>query len=197
MKCPSCAYENAEDALYCNLCQYVFRKEKPAAPPRPSEDELLAQAKKLMADATPAGGPAKLATADDINALLLAALELGKTERFDEARDLMARLYFEVDPLLCRDMLLAFSQAWAKTSTCPKPDVMIGLELIKVAAEAAGRKDWPSAWKAATPAMHKVKDLTADAFRLQLTLLGLKGAAMVGQAPAAPRSEDVPRNKGY
>ena len=28
MKCPKCGYENKEEALYCNLCTEVFRKEK-------------------------------------------------------------------------------------------------------------------------------------------------------------------------
>jgi hypothetical protein len=31
MKCPSCGYENSEDARYCNLCQNSFVRE-PAAP---------------------------------------------------------------------------------------------------------------------------------------------------------------------
>ncbi|MFC2091690.1 M50 family metallopeptidase [Elusimicrobiota bacterium] len=28
MKCPKCGYENTDDALYCNLCQEIFKKEK-------------------------------------------------------------------------------------------------------------------------------------------------------------------------
>jgi hypothetical protein len=34
MKCPSCGYENKPDALTCNLCQHILRREKtsPAAP---------------------------------------------------------------------------------------------------------------------------------------------------------------------
>ncbi len=26
--CPKCGYENLDDALYCNLCKEIFRKEK-------------------------------------------------------------------------------------------------------------------------------------------------------------------------
>lgn len=28
MKCPKCGYENKEEALYCNLCTEIFKKEK-------------------------------------------------------------------------------------------------------------------------------------------------------------------------
>jgi tetratricopeptide (TPR) repeat protein len=33
MKCPQCGYDNRDDALLCNMCQAVFRKERKAAPP--------------------------------------------------------------------------------------------------------------------------------------------------------------------
>ena len=36
MKCPSCGYENKEDARYCNLCQYSFVREPAAAYGLPS-----------------------------------------------------------------------------------------------------------------------------------------------------------------
>jgi hypothetical protein len=32
MKCPKCGYENKEEALYCNLCTEIFRKEKKQKP---------------------------------------------------------------------------------------------------------------------------------------------------------------------
>lgn len=32
MKCPSCGYENREDARYCNLCQTSFIKPRPESP---------------------------------------------------------------------------------------------------------------------------------------------------------------------
>lgn len=32
MKCPSCGYENSEDAQYCDLCQTSFVKAQPKAP---------------------------------------------------------------------------------------------------------------------------------------------------------------------
>ncbi|MBN1177546.1 MAG: zinc ribbon domain-containing protein [Dehalococcoidales bacterium] len=39
MQCPSCGYENQEDAQYCNLCQYSFYKsQQQSAPP----DKLFA-----------------------------------------------------------------------------------------------------------------------------------------------------------
>ena len=40
MKCPSCGYENKEDARYCNLCQTSFVKAQPE-PPRPVPPPLL------------------------------------------------------------------------------------------------------------------------------------------------------------
>lgn len=30
--CPQCGYENLDDALYCNLCKKIFRKEKKTTP---------------------------------------------------------------------------------------------------------------------------------------------------------------------
>lgn len=30
--CPKCSYENLDDALYCNLCKEIFRKEKKETP---------------------------------------------------------------------------------------------------------------------------------------------------------------------
>jgi hypothetical protein len=39
MKCPSCGYENKEDARYCNLCQYSFVREPAAAYGLPSMAE--------------------------------------------------------------------------------------------------------------------------------------------------------------
>src|SRR5881628_2272880 len=35
MKCPRCGYENRDDALYCNLCQTIFKKRSPPAQPAP------------------------------------------------------------------------------------------------------------------------------------------------------------------
>jgi hypothetical protein len=35
MKCPSCGYENREDAQYCNLCQTSFIKKPEPESPRP------------------------------------------------------------------------------------------------------------------------------------------------------------------
>ena len=40
MKCPSCGYENKEDARYCNLCQTSFVKPQPE-PPSPVPPPLL------------------------------------------------------------------------------------------------------------------------------------------------------------
>jgi uncharacterized Zn finger protein (UPF0148 family) len=35
--CPKCGYENLDDALYCNLCKEIFRKEKKEPP---TKDEI-------------------------------------------------------------------------------------------------------------------------------------------------------------
>jgi uncharacterized membrane protein YhaH (DUF805 family) len=58
MKCPSCGYENSEDARYCNLCQNSFVRE-PAAPyglpslAKPGAERLKAAKKVLRSQ--PAG----------------------------------------------------------------------------------------------------------------------------------------------
>jgi hypothetical protein len=44
MQCPSCGYDNQEDAEYCNLCQYSFlmpREQSPPIPGIPSVTEEL------------------------------------------------------------------------------------------------------------------------------------------------------------
>lgn len=48
VKCPNCGYENADEALSCNLCQRVLRKEKPAAPPPAAGEDREAQFKALL-----------------------------------------------------------------------------------------------------------------------------------------------------
>ena len=52
MQCPSCGYENQEDAQYCNLCQYSFYKSEQSASP----DGLTADIENRLA---PAGAPAE------------------------------------------------------------------------------------------------------------------------------------------
>ncbi|MBI4348454.1 MAG: serine/threonine protein phosphatase, partial [Elusimicrobia bacterium] len=34
--CPKCGYENAADALFCNLCQESFKSARPAQEPPPA-----------------------------------------------------------------------------------------------------------------------------------------------------------------
>lgn len=39
MECPKCGYNNPEEALFCNLCHAVFRKESPKRPEISQEEE--------------------------------------------------------------------------------------------------------------------------------------------------------------
>ncbi len=48
MKCPSCGYENREDAQYCNLCQSSFLREPSAPYGLPSMAEPSKEAKKAV-----------------------------------------------------------------------------------------------------------------------------------------------------
>lgn len=39
MQCPKCGYDNSDEALFCNLCHTVFRKESPKRPEVSPEEE--------------------------------------------------------------------------------------------------------------------------------------------------------------
>jgi tetratricopeptide (TPR) repeat protein len=87
MKCPSCGYDNAEDALACNLCQVVLKKEEKKAPAPTEEPKLLD-------------------SPDAIKALLQHVLRLGKeAAKTDPAAlrgeipRLAGRLFLETKPL--------------------------------------------------------------------------------------------------
>jgi hypothetical protein len=168
MKCPQCAYDNAEDALSCNLCQFVLRKAPPkAAPPA-------------------AGGePPRLDSAQAISALILAALAKTQAEDFPEAERIMARLYAEVDRETCRQLLGAAYGAWAQTSGRPKPEIVIAGAAIEQMGAALVEGNLSSAQALAASVMPTVAEITPDAFRLSLLLLGLVGAAKRGVKPFA------------
>ena len=58
LKCPFCGYENKDDALSCNLCQNVLKREKKGPPPRDEEsaapvlkNDYPAIAEKVVAEA--------------------------------------------------------------------------------------------------------------------------------------------------
>ena len=180
MKCPQCGYDNAEDALCCNLCQLVLRREKPkAAPPPPPR----------------AGGePAKLDSAQAISDLILCALRKVQEENFPEAERVMARLYAEVDSATCRQLLGAAYAAWARTSARAKPEIVIAGAAIEQMGEALVEGNLSSAQALAASVMPTVAEITPDAFRLSLLLLGLVGAAKRGVKPFAgpPPGMDAP-----
>jgi len=61
MKCPSCGYENSQDARYCNLCQCSFLRESSAPygleplhglKPEPNQESVKAAQKALRSRAT-------------------------------------------------------------------------------------------------------------------------------------------------
>lgn len=92
-KCPACAYENADEALCCNLCQAVLRKEKKVEPPEES---------------------AALDSPDAVKRLLKYVLRLGneaaksgnKEVLNKEVPRLAGRLFLEVPPDQCRALVL-------------------------------------------------------------------------------------------
>lgn len=49
-KCANCGYENAEDALSCDLCQMVLRQEKAAPPPPPPATEDFLERRRQVDD---------------------------------------------------------------------------------------------------------------------------------------------------
>ncbi|MEW6368036.1 MAG: tetratricopeptide repeat protein [Acidobacteriota bacterium] len=56
-KCPSCGYENRDDALMCTLCQVIFRREPPKAPAAPpaAARQRMPQPGSQTPEARPAG----------------------------------------------------------------------------------------------------------------------------------------------
>ncbi|MDX6770884.1 MAG: hypothetical protein SF051_15220 [Elusimicrobiota bacterium] len=182
MNCPSCGYDNAEDALSCNLCQLVLRKEKAAAPP-PMPAPAPASAAPASADGRLPGEPARMDNAQAFADILLLALKQGTAERFDEAERLMARVFLEGDPLLARDLLGAAGDAWHKATRLER--AAEALLMVKAAAAATVTGDFDKAATLAMGASPLVKETTAEAFRLQLLLLGVRGAAKRGGRKAA------------
>lgn len=170
-KCPSCGYDNADDALSCNLCSIVLRKEKPAAPPPPAAPAAGPAARPLLP-----GEPADLNSGKGLNDLLLLALKKGTENQFPVAEALMARVYRELSPLTCQELLQAVGLAWLKLS--PKGvDQAQALALLNSIAACVGRGDLRTAVPTVVDLMGLVKEPSAEGFKMQLFLLGVKGAA--------------------
>lgn len=177
MNCSGCGYENADDAVCCNLCQLVLRKETPAAPPAPAP-----------APASPGvpGEPATLDAAQSIADILLLALKQGTANNFDEAERLMSRIFLEADPLLARDLLGAAGDAWMKVASGSAKDSAQALLLVKACAAAGMTGDHAKAAEMSAAAAPLITDLTSESFRLQLLLMGVRGASKRGGRKAAP-----------
>ncbi len=177
MKCPSCAYDNAEDALSCNLCQFVLRKEKPAAPPAGAPVE-----------------PGRIASAKDVADLFLLALQAGTANRFDEAERLMTRVITELSPAEAAELMRASAQRWAQASARPAPEVAIALEAAKMVAEFIITRNFEGAGAVAASMAPSAAETNPDAFRFQLVLLGVRGASRgAEQAAGAPAKLDSPQ----
>ena len=52
LKCDECGYDNVDDALMCNMCQKIFRKEK-----KPSDGASVSQPRSVTAKTAARGTP--------------------------------------------------------------------------------------------------------------------------------------------
>lgn len=192
MKCPACGYDNADDALCCNLCSIVLQKEKPAPAPAPAAPPAASSSPKRP---PMAGEPAVLAGAAEINALFLLALKKGQENQFPVSELLMARLYQELDPELGGDIVAALGQAWLETTALGAEDKQKALVLLKATEDGVRRGDLRQALGTGLPLMALARDANAECAKLSLALLGLKGAANATlaprPAPAAPVAEPL------
>ncbi len=181
MICPSCGSDNDPSAESCSICSIVLPKAAPAA--------------------APGADKPKLDTGRAISELLVLALKSAQAARFDEAEAIMSRLYAEADPLLCRDVLSACAAEWLKIANLPPEESQSASERLVKIAEAVGENSIKNAAPDAalmTAMVAKVPERTAEGARLQLLLLGIKGAAggnkggAPGAAGAEPATLDTP-----
>jgi hypothetical protein len=196
VKCPSCAYENDDDALCCNLCSIVLKKEsKPEPAPAPAPAAAPGGGPPRPRRPPMAGEPAQLAGAPEINALFLLALKKGQENQFPVSEVLMARLYQELDAETGGDIVAALGEAWLKTTSLGAEDKQKAVILLKATEDGVRRGDLRQAMGTGLPLMALARDPTAEGAKFALALLGIKGAAAATTAPmpagAPPVAEPV------
>lgn len=158
LRCPSCGAENEAATTCCTMCGVVLPKAAPAQAPAFVRSD------------------APLKTGADIAALLVSALRLAQTRDYAGAEKLMARLYLEVDGDLAGSVLLACGAEWLKSAKLSDADRRTANALLTLIAASVERRDLSPVVEGAVALIALVKEPSAEGIRLQLLLLGLKGA---------------------
>lgn len=163
MKCPQCGYDNAEDALSCNLCQAVLRKEQKKAP--------------AHALPPPAGEPAKLGSIENVQAIMKLAMAAVKAERMDEARRLMTRIFVECTPNACRNVLNAAADIWLDSLNTAGLAPAAAKSLIDQGAALVAGGKLSEGLALFNQATALAREVSGQNMMFPLLLIGVKGAA--------------------
>lgn len=162
VKCPGCGYENADEALSCNLCQRVLRKEKPAAPP------------------PAAGEPKALDSLEAVKALVQAAMQAAGERKTSETSRMMKRVFLEMAVGDGKQILLTAGDIWIQSLGMDEAQAALARGMIKLAAEAAGKESYDGAFKILQPLVARTGADPRQNPTLPLLVIGLQAAAGAG-----------------
>lgn len=153
------------------MCALVLPKAAPpAAKPPPSPRYRPPPRVRLP------GEPEALGTGEELNALFLLALQKGQENQFHVCELLMARLYQDLEPGFSAEVLEALGAAWLKATGLPPDKKAKAQELLKTTAAHLRGGSLADAFASGFLLMSLSQEPTAEAAKVSLALLGLKGA---------------------
>lgn len=192
MNCPSCGTENPAGADCCTLCSLVLPKEAPKAAPAPAPAPAKRFYRPPPRHPLP-GEPERLGTGEELNALFLLALKKGQEKQFHVSELLMARLYQELEPGFAAEVLEALGAAWLKATALPEDKKGKAQELLRSTAAHLRAGSLMDAFASGFLLMSLAQEPTAEAAKVSLALLGLKGAqAAAVAAERLPTAASAP-----
>lgn len=139
------------------------------------------------------GEPESLGTGEELNALFLLALQKGQENQFHVCELLMARLYQDLEPGFSAEVLEALGAAWLKATGLAEDKKAKAAELLKTTAAHLRAGSLADAFASGFLLMSLAQEPTAEAGKLSLALLGLKGAqAAAVAAERLPTAASAP-----
>jgi hypothetical protein len=153
------------------MCSIVLAKAA-APPPPPAAPPRQRPAPRPLME----GEPARLDTGEGLNALFLLALKKGQESQFPVAEKLMARLYQELEPEFGAEVVEALGAAWLKGTALPADKKAKAAELLQATAGHLKAGSLVDAFASGFLLMSLAQETTAEAAKLNLALLGIKGA---------------------
>lgn len=190
MNCPSCGAENAPGAESCTLCSLVLPREAPEPAPAP------AAAKRFFRPPPRhplPGEPERLGSGEELDALFRLAVQKGEEKQFHVCESLMARLYQELEPAFAAELLEALGAAWLVKTGLPQDKKEKAAGLLKTTAAHLRGGSVVDAFASGFLLLSLAQEPMAEAAKLSLALLGLKGAqAAAVAAERLPTAASAP-----